>query len=174
MSRITLSDTGDWKLVDGDQDVRGFSVVDAGGQTVGTVASMILDTDAGLVTSLLLNDGTEVPAADVTIGETVVYLGQASAPAAVAPHAPEPRDPFVDDYRAHHDAALAPQGRRFDDDADAYRYGHDAAHDPAHRNRRYEDAEGDLRSGYAADRDFDADREAVRTGYDRAQNGRGM
>lgn len=79
MSRISLSDTGDWQLVHGSQDIRGYSVVDAAGQTVGTVASMIVDTDAELVSTLVLEDGTEVPTADVTIGENVIYLGSAGA-----------------------------------------------------------------------------------------------
>ena len=77
------------------------------------------------------------------------------------------------DYRTHYDGAYAVSGRAYDDDlAHAYRYGTETAYHDGFRNRGYTDAEADLRTGYAtryADRDFDADREAVRFGYNRAR-----
>ena len=79
MQRVSLSDTGDWQLVNDGQDIRGFNVVDGNGQPLGTVASMLLDTDKEQVTTLVLDDGTEVAVKDVTIGESVVYLDGASA-----------------------------------------------------------------------------------------------
>ena len=184
MSRISLSDTGDWQLVHDSQDIRGYSVVDAAGQTVGTVASMIVDTDAELVSMLVLDDGTEIPTADVTIGENVVYLGAAGGEVREGVTVFDERghvvrreeaaemadfDTYDSDFRAHHASTYGAAGRQYDDDLTAYRYGYTAAHDDPYRNRGYMDAEADLRTGYAAGRDFDADREAVRYGYDRAQ-----
>ncbi len=194
MSRISLSDTGDWQLVHGSQDIRGYAVVDAAGQTVGTVASMIVDTDAELVSTLVLEDGTEVAAADVTIGENVIYLGSgAVAGTAAGMDTADVRegvtvfdggrvvrredaadmadfDVHADDFRRHHAETYGTQGRSFDSDSEAYRYGYTSAHAEPHRNRAYPDAETDLRTAYPSD--FDADREAVRYGYDRAQRRR--
>ena len=34
---------------------------------------MLLDTDQELVTTLVLEDGTEIPVKDVTLGDDVVY-----------------------------------------------------------------------------------------------------
>lgn len=79
MQRVSLSDTGDWQLVNDGQDIRGYNVVDGNGQPLGTVASMLLDTDKEQVTTLVLEDGTEVAVKDVTIGENVVYMDGAGA-----------------------------------------------------------------------------------------------
>ena len=79
MNRVSLSDSGDWELVNDNQDIRGYNVVDATGQPVGTIDSMLLDTDRELVTTLVLDNGIEVAAADVTIGKDVVYLDAASS-----------------------------------------------------------------------------------------------
>lgn len=183
MSRLSFSDTGDWQLVHDNQDIRGYAVVDSAGQTVGTIASMIVDTEAGLVSTLVLGDGTEVPTADVTIGENVVYLGAVTPAVTTAAYDrghvvrrehvanddfDTDFDGFADDFRAHHAATSGAQGRDYD--AEAYRYGYASAHAEPNRNRAYADAEPDLQTGYP--RDFDADREAVRYGYDRAQRRR--
>ena len=75
MSRIALSDSGDWKLeFPDDQDVRGYRAVDADGNAVGVVDSMIVNTEMERVDSIVLEDGTEYPAADLSIGDDVVYL----------------------------------------------------------------------------------------------------
>ena len=194
MSRISLSDAGDWQLVNDGQDIRGYQVVDSTGQPVGIIASMVVDTDAELVSTLVLDDGTEIPTSAVTIGENVVYLGTALDGAEVRDgvtvfddggrvvrreHVANVNESFDtdfegfgDDFRAHHTATYGPADRAYTDDLGAYRYGYTAAHEDPYRNRAYMDAETDLRTGYTANRDFDADREAVRYGYDRAQRRR--
>ena len=185
MERVSLSDTGDWQLVNNTQDIRGYTVVDANGQPVGTVDQMLLDTDRALVTTLVLDNGTEVATADVTIGENVVYLDSAAVPDGVADgvtvfdesgHIVRREsvddadfDTYNDDFRAHHQTTYGTAGRTYDADLDAYRYGYASAHGDAYRNRAYGDAEADLRSGYVAGRDYDADSEAIRYGYGRAQ-----
>ena len=190
MSRTALSDTGEWKLEFDDQDVRGFRAVDKDGNAVGTVDSMIVDTDQKMVSSIVLEDGTEYPAKDISIGEGVVYLttldvdggeieesvrvygdsGQVLRREAVED---ADFDTHVDSFRTHYGSSYGTAGGSYEDYEPAYRYGFDAAHDDTNRNRSYLDAEDDLRTGYGtdyADRDFDADRDAVRYGYTRAQH----
>lgn len=184
MSRTLLNNTGDWELVNGSQDIRGFKAIDGLGDQIGVVASLIVDTDAEIVSSIVLDSGAEIPAFDITIGDGVVYLAGAIPGAATVPEIPEAlvhhrvvrrevvpvtaSDAHADDFRAHHAVQQAEAG--YDAIEAAYRYGYAAAHDEAHRNRAYPDAEAALRGTYPAGRDFDAEREAVRYGYDRAQN----
>lgn len=188
MSRLIISNTSDWELVDGAQDVRGFAALDGTGAAVGRVAAMIADTDAEIISAVVLDTGDEIPAFDLTIGDGVVYLagsipgaatatdaadfvhrGVAPRPVRVVPEA----DAFHADFRDHHETQAAPDGPDFAALDAAYRYGYAAAHADAHRNRTYGDAEPDLRAAYPAERDFEAEREAVRYGYRLAQHGRG-
>ena len=191
MSRIALSDTGDWKLeFPDDQDVRGFRVLDKTHNDTGlTVEEMIVNTDQEMVDAVIFSDGTEYPARDLSIGDGVVYAtadtieGTRRASAidgygSSVPHAAREYDDDViveydPDYRSHYDTAYGTAGRAYDDDlVYAYRYGTESAYHGDYRNRAYLDAEGDLRTGYTArysGRDFDADREAIRYGYNRAR-----
>ena len=197
MSRITLSNTGDWKLEFEDQDVRGYRAVDEDGTPIGTVDAMIINTEEERVDAIVLEDGTEYPAADISIGDDVVYVtgvhAGAAAGAATTTDADVNEtvrvygdsgqvvrreqvedgdyDAHVDAFRTHHSASYA--GTEFDDYDPAYRYGFDTAHDDDYRNRSYVDAEDDVRTGYGsahADRDYDSDRDAIRYGYTRAQH----
>ena len=185
MSRIALSDTGEWKLeFPDDQDVRGYRAVTADGDAVGVVDAMIVNTDERRVDAIVLEDGTEYPARDISIGDGVVYL------TAVADDVNEEVRVYDDgrvvervdvddpDYDAHVSAfqthyATAYGAGSYDDYEPAYRYGYETAHGDDYRNRTYVDAETDLQSNYLArypDRDYDADRDAVRYGYTRAQH----
>ena len=190
MSRISLSNTGDYKLEFEDQDVRGYRAVDEDGTPVGTVDAMIVNTDEERVDAIVLEDGTEYPAADISIGDGVVYLTGVHAGATDGDVDETVRvygdsgkvirreqvedgdyDAHVDAFRTHHGASYA--GTDYDDYDDAYRYGFDTAHDDDYRNRSYVDAEDDIRTGYGssyADRDYDSDRDAIRYGYTRAQH----
>lgn len=77
MARIPLSETGGWHLRFDEQDIRGFEAVGERGERLGrTVEDLILDTDAERVATVVLDDGTEVDADDVSIGDGVVYLTQ--------------------------------------------------------------------------------------------------
>lgn len=192
MSRIALSDTGDWKLEFPDeQDIRGWRVLDKDGDDTGhVVEDMIVDTDQKMVDAVVLSDGTEYPARDLSIGDGVVYAtsvdvegvratGDFDNYGAVAAHS-DRRDynddvivEYDPDYRTHYETAYADTERAYDDDlAHAYRYGTESAYHDDYRNRAYVDAEPDLQSAYLArypDRDYDADRDAVRYGYNRAR-----
>lgn len=191
MSRIALSDSGDWKLeFPDDQDIRGYAALDADGNRVGTVDTMIVNTEEERVDAILLDDGTEYPARDISIGDDVVYLTTVHAAdddvdgtvtvfgdsgQVIRRERVEDADfdANADVFRTHYDSTYGASGGAYDDYEPAYRYGYESAHDDSYRNRPYLDAENDLRSGYAtsyADRDFDADRDAVRYGYTRAQH----
>lgn len=187
MSRITLSNTGDWELKFDEQDVRGYEALDAEGNHVGEVESMIVNTDERRVDAVVLEDGTEYPASDMSIGDGVVYL------TSVVPDDMRESVTVYDDYGhvterervADGDAAVyaddfrAHYAETYDDDdfsiyEPAYHYGHDAAYEDTNRTRSYADAEADLKAGYTQahpDSDFGTVRDAVRYGYTRAQRG---
>ena len=191
MSRIALSDTGDWKLeFPDDQDVRGFRVLDKDNNNTGLVVEdMIVDTDQKMVDAVVLSDGTEYPARDLSIGDGVVYAtadtvdGTRRAsdmdrygsvtPSTGREYSDDVIVEYDPDYRGHYESTYGSSDRDYDDDlAHAYRYGTESAYHDDYRNRAYLDAENDLRSGYASrhgDRDFDADRDAIRYGYNRAR-----
>lgn len=185
MARIPLSDTGEWHLRFDDQDIRGFDALTADGTKVGEIDHMIVNTDAERVDAVVLDDGTEYPARDISIGDGVVYLTTLEDPELASTltvyddyghvvQREEILDPdydaVADDFRVHATSA----GGDYDTFEPAYRYGYDSAFEDANRTRAYAASEGDLRTGYAsryADRDFDADREAIRYAYTRAQRG---
>lgn len=189
MSRIALSDTGDWKLeFPHDQDIRGYRALDEDGTQVGVVDTMIVNTNEKRVDAVLLEDGTEYPAADLSIGDGVVYL---TAVDAAAEHVDGEVRVYGDsgrvlrrervedaDYDAHTDAFRTHYGSTYGDGSyedyePAYRYGYETAYDEDYRNRSFVDADDDLRGNYLArypDRDYDTDRDAVRYGYTRAQH----
>ncbi len=183
MSRTFLSNTSDWELADGAQDIRGFVALDAAGAEVGTVRALIADTDAEIVSTIVLDTGDEIPAFDVTIGDGVVYLAGAIPGAATPGELPEAAHPRVarrvvpvpvvevhaDAFRTHHAAAVS--DHEYDVLDAAYRFGYGAAYDPATRNRPFADVELALRAAYPTERDFERDRDAIRFGYLRAQQG---
>ena len=191
MSRIALSDAGDWKLeFPDDQDIRGYRALDADGNQVGTVDTMIVNTEEERVDAILLDDGTEYPARDLSIGDDAVYLTTVHAEGGdvdgtVTVYGDSGKvvrrervdegdfDTHRDAFRTHYTTSYGDAGGSYDDYEPAYRYGYESAYDDSYRNRPYLDAEDDLRTGYGtdySDRDYDNDRDAVRYGYTRAQH----
>lgn len=196
MSHIPLSQSEDWQLkFPEEQDVRGADVRDASGAVLGTVDDMIVDTEAERVSHLLLSDGTRIPAEDVTIANGTVTVDRTSGTTAGSTAASADIDPsvtvfddsgrtervepvgfdaFDDDFRTHH--ATAHPGDDYGASEPAYRYGYDRANAADHRDRAFDEVEPALRSGYAsayADRDFDADRDAIRHAFTTARQRRG-
>lgn len=78
MAKATLSELDEYELVNESQDVRGWPLVDEGGNKLGTITEFIADTDSEYVTSLVIDDGNQVAARDVSIGDNVVILHGAS------------------------------------------------------------------------------------------------
>ncbi len=173
MSRTLLTADSDWEIENPMQDVRGFAAVDGAGQPAGTVIALVIDTDAALVSSIVLDSGDEVPALDITIGDRVVYLAGAIPGAATVPDVPETlhgalRDADVppaaqDDFRAHH--AANPTEAGYDAVAAAYRFGFAAGRDEAHA-----DADAALHAGWPDA--HPAERAAAHYAYGRAQQER--
>jgi sporulation protein YlmC with PRC-barrel domain len=189
MSRVPLSETGEWQLKNREQDIRGHRVLDASGAHVGTVDEMIVNTSERRVDSIVLDDGREIPASDIRIADNAVYISADAATAAggtvtvydggdVVERAEVSGgnyDAHADDFRTHYAETYSSAGHDFSTYEPAYRYGYDAAYDDAYRNRTYQDAEADLRQGYSSrypDRPYDDVGDAVRYGYTRARRGR--
>ncbi len=180
MSRIPLSTTDDWQLKFDEQDVRGFTALDADGNEVGRVSDMIVDTDEERVDAVTLEDGTEYPARDLSIGDGVVYLTapadeEAGASVTVFEHGHVVRrehvgeldsDAYADAFREHY--ATTYGGDDYDRYAPAYTYGYERGQHETFRDRSYADAQTDLQRDYATrypDRTYDDDRAAVEYGY---------
>lgn len=190
MARVPLSDTGNWKLSFDDQDVRGYEALDADGNHVGEVDQMIVNTEEKRVDAIVLGDGTEYPARDVSIGDGVVYLtgaipehlrkavttyedyGHVVERGGIAAGA---YDEYADDFRAHYGEAYAATGNAYDTYEPAYRYGYETAHQDVYRDRSYAEAEADLQRDYGTrypNSHYDEVRDAVRYGYASARGDR--
>jgi len=72
MSHVSLSDTTDWRLADDAQDIRGFDVLDAAGARLGRIVELVVDTATETVSTVLLDDGTGVSVAELTVGDGLV------------------------------------------------------------------------------------------------------
>jgi sporulation protein YlmC with PRC-barrel domain len=189
MSRVPLSETGNWQLVHSRQDIRGRRVLDAAGATVGTVDEMIVNTAERRVDAVVLDDGREVPAADLRITDDAVYLDAGTAGATggtvttyesgevVERQAVATGDyaAHADAFREHHRSAYGSTGRDYSFYEPAYRYGYESAFEDSYRDRTYGDAEADLRTAYTSrfpeGRYEDVD-QAIRQGYTSARRGR--
>lgn len=193
MARVLLSNTDDWQLKFEEQDVRGRAVLDASGDRVGSVDDMIVDTDARRVTHVRLDDGREFAARDLVITDDAVYLNKEEVPTDIADtvtvyddygHVVE-RETVVSMggaaagydthgavFEEHYGTTYGGTGRDYTEYEPAYRYGYESAGHDTFRDRDYNEVETDLRSRYTEqhpDRDFNADREAIRYGYARAR-----
>ena len=76
MAHVSLSDTTDWQLADDAQDIRGYEVRDATGARLGRVAELIVDTATEAVSTVLLEDGTGVSVAELTLGDGLVTVSR--------------------------------------------------------------------------------------------------
>lgn len=68
-----LKELHDYELANSSQDCRGWPVVDAAGNRIGTVSEMLVDTDADRVTSLVLDRGDTIPAGSVSLRNGTVH-----------------------------------------------------------------------------------------------------
>jgi sporulation protein YlmC with PRC-barrel domain len=190
MARVPLSNTGSWELSFDDQDVRGYEALDAEGNHVGEVDQMIVNTDEKRVDAIVLEDGTEYPARDISIGDGVVYL-TSTVPAHVDESVTVYDDygrvveretvaeadygEYEEDFRTHYKTAYAATGKDYSTYEPAYRYGYEAAYEDTYRNRPYTEAEADLERNYAErypQSKYTDVRDAVRYGYASARGDR--
>ena len=81
MAHVSLTDSADWALAPDAPDLRGLAAVDAGGQPLGRVVDLVADTSLGVVSTVMLDSGTGVPAVALTLGDGVVTVGRRSSDA---------------------------------------------------------------------------------------------
>lgn len=74
MARFILAQDSGWRLEDARQDIRGWPVRDATGRELGTIRSLVADDRTRRVESVVLTNGTEIPARDLDLGNGVVYV----------------------------------------------------------------------------------------------------
>jgi sporulation protein YlmC with PRC-barrel domain len=160
MARVRLSKTRDWDLINSDQDLRNKDLWDAHGHRLGTIDDMIVDTDAERVVAVVLNNGDEYHARDLSIGDDAVYVLNYDATAG------EPAGPVRRQYeeqplrRRGADAEDAPREETVRDDTPAP---FAATRDDASAQASAARADADRRESERRDRDEPARRSARRT-----------
>ena len=96
MAHVTLTDASGWTLAAGVPDIRGYDAIDADGVRLGRVAVLVADTSLGVVSTVLLDDGTGFPAVALTLRDGVVTVDRRSSDAAahgkLAPDQSDARD----------------------------------------------------------------------------------
>jgi uncharacterized protein (TIGR02271 family) len=102
MARVPLSRLPDWNVLQEDQEIRGLRLQDEAGQTIGLIADLIVDDEAGYVDAVLLDTGEEVSTDDIEIGRGIVFLRRSSVPQQATPrtrveHVEELRIPVVEE-----------------------------------------------------------------------------
>lgn len=188
MGRISISKSDDWHVEHDRQDVRGWEVRDADGHGVGRVRDLIADTDTALVDTLVLDDGREVPAADVEIGydDKVVYTGLPTADKSAVESA-KYEDARIRErkegettgfaahepsFREHYRESYADSDREYSHYHPAYRIGYDYGTDDTHHGSDWDAVRGDVRSDYEkrhGEGTWDRVKDAARHAFERAR-----
>ncbi len=182
-----LDNLSDWHLVHDDQDIRGWELQDRTGRRLGTIRHLIVDTDAELVSAVVLDNGAEYAAEQIEIGKNVVYL---RTEAVATPEVDEvvkvydntyawqrseaigPYENYQDAYRTHYTSTYGAQGGTFEDYEPAYRtgYGYGAAR--RYEGKNFSDVEAEMRKTYEekhGEGSYDKHRDALRHGFDRTR-----
>ena len=187
MPRQRLSATDQWMLADPQHDVRGWSVRGPARSDLGTVEDFIIDTETGIVISVVLDTGREFVARGLRIGEGVVYAEHTGAtgdtrqgtkdvgtPMRIVPRTPEgeryaPTD-FDEVFRRHFDETY--EEEEYDAVRPAYDFGRRQAADARFRGRTFSQTEEHLRARFSEAHptlDYVAVRDAVRYGFTQAR-----
>ncbi len=185
MSLVRISDSRDWELVDSDQDLRGRSLWDSHGHELGTIDDMVIDTRSERVAAVVLKNGDQFPASDLSVGDDAVYVLNYDAGREMEAGrrryegdtlrrraAAEENIPPARDHRDDRDrrTAEASDRRSYADFTDDFRRHYDSEY--GDRGRDYADWEPAYRYGYDmafepefAGRDFGSAEEDLRRGY---------
>ena len=81
MAIVPYSSQDEYDLVNDEQDCRGKVVVDGEGNRIGVVKEMMVDTESDLVSHFFLEDGTEIPARQVSLADRARLQRQATSDA---------------------------------------------------------------------------------------------
>lgn len=73
-----LSKLRDWQLRDPDQNLNGKVLHAQNGVAMGKVIDMVVDTEAGLVTSLVMQDDTHVATEDIDLRDGQIWLSESA------------------------------------------------------------------------------------------------
>ena len=94
----TLETLDDWELVDEDQDIRGWPLITASGERLGTISHLLVDRSRERVAAVRLGDGRTYPAEPLKVqGRSVVLGGDAKEMSARGEGAEEERIPIVEE-----------------------------------------------------------------------------
>lgn len=86
-----LGELSDWELHDGNQDIRGQALVDASGESLGSIEELLVDCDEGRVAAVRLVSGRTFPVEPLVIEDTRVVLRKEWPDQTAAPVAAETR-----------------------------------------------------------------------------------
>jgi hypothetical protein len=188
MAHVQLSDTHDYDLVYDDQDIRGWEVRDGAGTVIGKVDDMIVDTDREIVDIVRLDNGQELAARDLYIGDGVVYAESVTADQAggevrvynevgQVTRRVDVEEGDMVEFRDHYGSSLADSGNDYTYYEPAYTFGFERARTNSYAGHDFDSAENNLRTDYQTahpDGNYDEHRDAIRFGYDRYQSRRAM
>jgi uncharacterized protein (TIGR02271 family) len=79
MTHELYSESNNWEVENDDQDVRGWNVVDAQGQQIGTVSDMYVDTQTETIDRLVLDNGSELDVSSVTVDDGTIRVADGAA-----------------------------------------------------------------------------------------------
>ncbi|MDQ3253506.1 MAG: YsnF/AvaK domain-containing protein [Acidobacteriota bacterium] len=74
MALVLLSKQDDYDLTHSDHDCRGWTVNDTAGNRLGKCTDMVIDTEAEHVDSIILDNGAQIPAADIALRDGAVLV----------------------------------------------------------------------------------------------------
>lgn len=86
MALKKLSHLNDWHVSDRNEDVRGKVLYERDGDRVGKINDMLVDTDAKLVRTVILDNGERFSVDDIDITKDGVYLKTTHAGAHTGTH----------------------------------------------------------------------------------------
>ncbi len=74
MALVLLSKQDDYELTRSAHDCRGWTVNDTAGNRLGKCTDMVIDTEAEHVDSIILDNGAQIPAADIALRDGAVLV----------------------------------------------------------------------------------------------------
>jgi uncharacterized protein (TIGR02271 family) len=74
MAIVPYSKQNEFDLVHTGQDCRGWAAVDQAGNPLGRISEMLIDTDRGMIDSVIIDNHTRVPAPDIALREGRVVV----------------------------------------------------------------------------------------------------
>lgn len=182
-----LKKLSSWKLKHPEQDIRGWPVQDRAGLEIGTVRTLLANTDTEQVEYVVLGNGHTIPAEEIEIGDSVVLAANGDA-AMVNEHANDD-DRYVQVYRdvtetpplysqfkgdfERHCADTYGSQESFDRYEHAYRFGFVNGADPVFADRSFDHLDPEMRTGYESEYgagSYNEARPAVLKGFECARS----